>query len=172
MPEPCNKCGFVHRTESACPEQLSLDMLHRGYENQQPEMAEQESIDMGLLSKYKPRDNNNFKQFKRRDFLKKEHFPKSGELQATIIELRDAFEGSYSDMLLDIKCGKTEYTVGIKNDSVLLDQLVQALGQDEKKWRNKSVTFELAKGKYINLKRERASGKQSRPKSRKATAKR
>lgn len=178
MPEPCVWCGFVHNGgPERCPEQLALApnptavditeqfVKHYQLETQQPvEQAETEpENDMGLLTKYKPRkDTNNFKQFKRRDFLKKEHFPNSGVLPATIIELRESFEGSYSDMLLDVKCGKVEYTVGIKNDSVLLDQLVNALGQDEKKWRNKQVTFELAKDKYINLQREKASGNDTR----------
>lgn len=172
MPAACGQCGFMHRPESSCPEELdpkdNLDLfIEVSSPNLKPITAEKSTEPMGLLSKYKPRDNGNLKQFKRREFLKKEHFPASGQLSATILELRDAFEGSYSDLLLDIKCGKVEYTVGIKFDSVLLDQIVNELGQDEKRWRGKQVVFELAKGKYINLQRERAKAS-SRPAKRKS----
>jgi len=109
---------------------------------------------MGLLNKYRPKAR---KQFKSRPWLNKEDFPRSGELPATIIELRDAGNLPYSDVVLDVKCGKEEYSVGMKLDSVLLDQLVDELGKDDKKWRGKAIVFVLAKNQYINIKQKASS---------------
>jgi|SRR6266849_4300302 len=93
------------------------------------------------------------KGYKRRDFLKAQHVPKSG-CNAKILEFREAPKSmEYSDFLLDIAIGKNEYTWGLRSKSVTLNMLIDALGKRTEKWAGKTIKLVLGgpKKQYVNL---------------------
>lgn len=104
---------------------------------------------MSLVSKYYSGRNNNRES---RPFLKTEIVKKAGRngLKFKIVQLRE-LHGGYSPLGLDVNTPAGNFTAGLKEDSVLLSQLVQEFGKNERKWIGKSGTFVVVKDKYINL---------------------
>lgn len=92
-------------------------------------------------------------KFKQRPFLKAKDLPAKGAT-FTVIEFRVApSQMQYSDYLCDVKNGTKEYTLGLKDQSVLLDMLIDELGTKTEKWTGKKVKLIAAgpKGQYVNV---------------------
>jgi hypothetical protein len=92
-------------------------------------------------------------KFVKRPFMKAADIPAKGAT-AKVIEFRTApKQMEYSDYLCDVSMGKKEYTLGLRNDSVLLDMLIDELGTKTEKWVGKSVKLVKGgpKGQYINV---------------------
>lgn len=126
----CRECGCTGD---------SLDHARYGYDRGK----EQKSV--SIIGKFhKPQERNGSYL----PFLKSENLDESG----TVFKVGDVREasGGFSDFYVDLKAGKEAYTLGVKGDSILCDQLVNLLGDNEKKWGGKSVRLYLAKGRYIN----------------------
>lgn len=82
-------------------------------------------------------------------WLKPENLDESGTV-FVITDVREAVGMKWSDILVDVKAGREMFTLGMKGDAVVLDQIVTVLGDNEKKWIGKKIRFYLAKGKYVN----------------------
>lgn len=86
-------------------------------------------------------------------FFKPADLPKNGKpLKVTFLTAPKESNAPYSDFQMDLRAGKKTFTLGLQQNSVLLGQLVQALGKNGNRWKGKTVEFYLAKGKYINIK--------------------
>lgn len=103
------------------------------------------------LSKHRSKKGTG--KFKQRPFLKTKDLPAKGAT-VKVIDMREAPAAmEYSDFLCDISLGKKEFTIGLKTESVLLDQLIDTLGAKTEKWPGKSVKLVKAgpKLQYINV---------------------
>jgi len=103
------------------------------------------------LKTYRSKDTT--KGFKRLPFLKAEYIPERGG-DFIILAFRQAPKNmKYSDFLMDVRNGKKEYTVGLSSESVLLDMLIDALGENSEKWVGKKIHLIKGgnKGQYINV---------------------
>lgn len=160
----CRTCGRVHGRCSEVNAQLTgiLDGFHNppvtaSKRARKGEITwddwqanERKKEDMILKDHY----NKETGRSSNTPFLKADDIPSKG-LIAKITGFREApKQMQYSDFCLDITSGKKEFTVGLKSQSVLLNMLIDELGDNTDKWTGKSVTFVRggAKGQYVNLK--------------------
>jgi hypothetical protein len=92
-------------------------------------------------------------KFVKRPFMKAADIPAKGAT-VKVIEFRTApKQMEYSDYLCDVSMGKKEFTLGLRNESVLLDMLIDELGTKTERWVGKSVKLVKGgpKGQYINV---------------------
>jgi hypothetical protein len=140
----CRVCGCIRD---------SLDYARFKYDKRKEEPKQ-----MSLVSKYNTKSQGASNDFL--PWLKSENLDEDG----TIFVVTDVRESTtqFSDILMDVKNGREEFTVGIKGESVLLSQLVQVLGDNEKNWNGKKVKLYLAKGRYINAGDPKAKAKEAK----------
>jgi hypothetical protein len=143
----------------------SLDYARYGYDR-----GKQEQKQMSILKKYyKPQAQTGGYL----PFLKAENLDETGSV-FTVTDVREA-TSQYSDIYVDVKNGREEFTVGMKGDAVICSQMVGLLGDNEQRWKGKKIRLYLAKGRYINAaeatSRPTARGKAKVQPKRKAAAK-
>jgi hypothetical protein len=77
--------------------------------------------------------------FSSKPFLKPKHVGKKGAT-LTITGVREAGKDvEFSDILVDVKLGPKEYTMGVRVKSGNYRELFERFGSDDRKWKGKKV---------------------------------
>jgi hypothetical protein len=129
--------------------QVKQEPKPSGYQSSVSEGEEKRNLN---LNDYHSGNKGGGTQFKKLPFLKAKNLPAKGSVKAVFTSaVREATgNAGYSDLYVDLRIEKKEYVLGLLKDSVLLGQLMEALGANGDKWKGKSVKLYRAKEKYIN----------------------
>ena len=132
----CPFCGCVGNRAIAVPPAAPPEP----YINDYP--GEENSMD--LKSKL-PKEDGKKSKFVRRPFLKDSMVPKTGA-KVTIVGVREATEGMYSDLLIDLRLAGKEVTWGVNFNQPNVRILSDRFGTKTEKWYGK--TFQLQHKKW------------------------
>jgi len=107
---------------------------------------------MGIdLKKYHSGESAGSKDFKRNPTLSPNLLPKKGSVNVKLLESPREISNDFGDSLvMDASMKGKTYALFLRADSVILGQVIQALGKNTDKWKGKTIRLVLAKGKFMN----------------------